>query len=260
MRVRGNLQPNVLDIEEHPRLKGYAMVKIRENIVPFAETDTNGTEVFGYEYDEYSMPVKFYSNLQHDIESAFDSWIATGKSLEFNDKSSEAVRISSESATRKAALEVFGVADMDVAMDEAKRIRAVVEKISPYADDATALEAPEIFPQWKAGEYVKEGERRYHPATKKLYKVKEGQSHTTQEDWPPNLTPAMWSVVALPDETGTADNPIEAARGMEYEYGKYYFDPEDGNTYLCKRENEIGTITLDHMPHELVLHYLVLVE
>ena len=49
--------------------------------------------------------------------------------------------------------------------------------------------------------------------------------------------------------------PFPAARGMEYEYGKYYLDPEDGKTYLCKRLNETGTIVLYYLPHELIGQY-----
>ena len=54
---------------------------------------------------------------------------------------------------------------------------------------------------------------------------------------------------------GTIDDPIPAARGMEYEYGKYYLDPEDKKTYLCKRLNETGTIVLYYLPHELIGQY-----
>lgn len=44
---------------------------------------------------------------------------------------------------------------------------------------------------------------------------------------------------------------------MEYEYGEYYLDPEDGKTYLCQRQGESGTVTLNYLPHELVLQYFV---
>lgn len=54
---------------------------------------------------------------------------------------------------------------------------------------------------------------------------------------------------------GTIDDPIPAARGMEYEYGKYYLDHEDGKTYLCKRLDETGTIVLQYLPHELIGNY-----
>ena len=49
--------------------------------------------------------------------------------------------------------------------------------------------------------------------------------------------------------------PFPAARGMEYEYGKYYHDPEDGKTYLCKRVEETGSIVLYYLPHELIGQY-----
>ena len=49
--------------------------------------------------------------------------------------------------------------------------------------------------------------------------------------------------------------PFPAARGMEYEYGKYYLDPEDGKTYLCKRGEETGSIVLYYLPHELIGQY-----
>ena len=54
---------------------------------------------------------------------------------------------------------------------------------------------------------------------------------------------------------GPIDNPILAARGMEYEYGKYYLDPEDEKTYLCKRGEETGSIVLYYLPHELIGQY-----
>lgn len=44
---------------------------------------------------------------------------------------------------------------------------------------------------------------------------------------------------------------------MEYEYGLYYFDPEDGKTYLCERTGEEsgGKIVLQYLPHELIGNY-----
>ena len=59
------------------------------------------------------------------------------------------------------------------------------------------------------------------------------------------------------DEDGSQEHPFTAARGMEYEYGKYYLDPEDSKTYLCKRtgEAEGGKVTLHYLPHELIGHY-----
>ena len=62
-------------------------------------------------------------------------------------------------------------------------------------------------------------------------------------------------VVINTSSPGTIDDPIPAARGMEYEYGKYYLDPEDEKTYLCKRGEETGSIVLYYLPHELIGQY-----
>ena len=60
---------------------------------------------------------------------------------------------------------------------------------------------------------------------------------------------------------GTQDDPIPASRGMEYEYGKYYLDGEDGKTYKCERTGEAagGKIVLQYLPHELVGNYFTAV-
>ena len=68
------------------------------------------------------------------------------------------------------------------------------------------------------------------------------------------------SVTGTMEDADAAKNtmlflPFPAARGMEYEYGKYYLDPEDQKTYLCKRLNETGTIVLYYLPHELIGQY-----
>ena len=69
-----------------------------------------------------------------------------------------------------------------------------------------------------------------------------------------NSNNAKWAVIDA-GHAGTIDNPIPAARGMEYEYGKYYLDPEDEKTYLCKRGEETGSIVLYYLPHELIGQY-----
>ena len=83
------------------------------------------------------------------------------------------------------------------------------------------------------------------------------------DDWePPVVEPE--EPVPVPDPEpepeqpeGAKDNPITASRGMTYQYGLYYYDPEDGKTYLCQRQGGSGTVTLNYLPHELVLQYFV---
>ena len=138
-------------------------------------------------------------------------------------------------------------------MATAYTMRTVIEDSVTTLDDETAATAPSLFTPWTVGEAVEAGDRRYYAP--RLYKAV--QAHTTQADWTPDITPALWAVVGDPGEAGTIDDPITAARGMEYEYGKYYFDPEDGKTYLCERigEAEGGKIILQYLPHELIGQY-----
>ena len=143
-------------------------------------------------------------------------------------------------------------------LSSAQKLRPVIETAMDKVDDNTALEAPQLSKIWKKGEYVNPGDRRYYVPTRKLYKVRDGQGHTTQADWTPDKTPALWAVVSK-GQTGTIDDPIDAARGMEYVYGLYYLDSEDGKLYLCQRIGEAagGTVVLQYLPHELVGHYFV---
>ena len=141
-------------------------------------------------------------------------------------------------------------------LQQAQTIRDSMDAAAIALTDEQAVKAPRIYPTWAAGLSVKAGDRLYYPGTDKLYKVV--QAHTTQADWTPDATPAMWAVIDK-RHAGTLDDPIPAARGMEYEYGKYYLDGEDGKTYLCHRTGEAagGTVVLQYMPHELVGHYFV---
>ena len=152
------------------------------------------------------------------------------------------------------------IAGQEATIAEARALRAVIETAVVSLDDETAATAPSLFKPWMTGEAVEPGDRRYYAPTGLLYKVREGQGHTTQEGWTPDLTPALWAVVGKLDEAGTLEDPITAVRGMEYEYGLYYKDPEDSKTYLCQWEGatEGSKIILQYLPHELVGQYFSL--
>lgn len=55
---------------------------------------------------------------------------------------------------------------------------------------------------------------------------------------------------------------IPAERGMEYVYGQYYSDPEDGGLYLCgvPGQESTGAVVLDYLPHEMVGLYFTKIE
>ena len=135
-------------------------------------------------------------------------------------------------------------------VEQAQAIRNSMDKVTGNLTDADAVAVADLFLPWVAGvDYAVGDCRRFSDA---LYKC--AQAHTSQTGWEPPNAPALWVVIDS-GHAGTIDNPIPAARGMEYEYGKYYLDPEDSKTYLCKRLNETGTIVLYYLPHELIGQY-----
>lgn len=89
---------------------------------------------------------------------------------------------------------------------KAHQLRAMIEKASVSLDDSDALEAVELFPAWQmdtaytAGIRVRYGE--------KLYRCE--QSHTSQADWTPPNTPALWTEVAKPGEIPIWKQPTGA--------------------------------------------------
>lgn len=141
--------------------------------------------------------------------------------------------------------------------DAALKVKPIYAKGAQTLSDADALTVKGIYPDWAAGEEVKTREKRNYNG--RLYRCR--QAHTTQADWTPDVTPDLWVILDEVNE-GTIDNPIPAVSGMEYTYGLYYLDPEDGNIYLCQRDGEEagGKITLYALPHNLVGNYFVLAE
>ena len=124
-------------------------------------------------------------------------------------------------------------------------------------DDQTALRMLEFYPEWNCliGQTVDKAEYKFQH-NGKLYKTIPA-NHTFQADWVPGI--GTESIYVRIDEAhdGTKYDPIPAERGMEYVYGLYYTDSEDGKLYLCQRTGEAagGTVVLQYLPHELVGHY-----
>ena len=171
------------------------------------------------------------------------------------------VKMGKPTESELSAATVTALVGQSITPRRAAELRPVIEAAAVSLSDGEAAKSPEFIIRWAdhIGETVAPGDRRSDTdadGVLRVYKVREGQGHTTQADWPPHLTPAMWVVVGV-THAGTQDDPIPAARGMEYEYGKYYLDSEDGKTYKCERIGEAagGKIVLQYLPHELVGQY-----
>lgn len=135
-------------------------------------------------------------------------------------------------------------------LEQAQEMRTSIDSVTGTMADADAAKSPMLFLPWEVDTAYAVGDRRRYDSN--VYKCL--QAHTSQADWAPPVVPALWVVINT-SSSGTIDEPIPASRGMEYEYGKYYLDPEDNKTYLCKRGSETGTIILQYLPHELIGHY-----
>lgn len=138
-------------------------------------------------------------------------------------------------------------------------IRSMVETATTLFDKV-ARSIPDLLATWEelldAGAPIQPGVCLTYNG--QVYRMVQPTEVTPQANQPPGGI-GMEAIYALIDKehAGTQADPIPAARNMEYTYGKYYRDPEDGKLYLCKRQGETdgGTIILQYLPHELIGHY-----
>ena len=162
------------------------------------------------------------------------------------------IKMGKPTESELSAATVTALVGQSITPQRAAELRPVIEAAATSLPDGEAATAVELFPAWAypvsyvVGNRVSDGG--------KLYKCQ--QAHTSQEDWKPSATPALWVVIDVA-HAGTQDDPIPASRGMEYTYGLYYLDSEDGKTYKCERTGEAagGKIVLQYLPHELVGQY-----
>lgn len=171
------------------------------------------------------------------------------------------IKMGKPTETENAVGAVVALTGAVVTVARAAELRPMIEAAAKSFTDAEAAKSPELVARWAdhIGEVVAPGDRMSdtdNDGILRVYRVNDGHGHTTQADWPPHSTPAMWTIIDL-EHAGTQDDPIPAARGMEYTYGLYYRDPEDTKLYLCERIGEAagGKIVLQYLPHELAGQY-----
>ena len=93
-----------------------------------------------------------------------------------------------------------------ISFEKARALRALIEKAAASLDDGDALEAVELFRFWRADTNYDADERiRYG---EKLYRCV--QAHTSQAEWTPDATPALWTEVAKPGEIPVWKQPTGA--------------------------------------------------
>lgn len=166
------------------------------------------------------------------------------------------IKMGKPTETENAKATVTALAGEPVTYARAVELRPIIEQAAVSLSDGEAASVPELITAWAYPVDYAEGDRRSYGG--KVHKCRQG--HTSQADWTPDKTPALWAVIDA-EHAGTQDDPIPASRGMEYEYGKYYLDSEDGKTYKCERTGEAagGKIVLQYLPHELTGQYFTAV-
>lgn len=162
------------------------------------------------------------------------------------------IKMGKPTETESAKATVTALVGEPVTYARAVKLRPIIEQAAVSLSDGEAASVPELITAWAYPVDYAEGDRRSYGG--KVCKCR--QAHTSQADWTPDKTPALWAVIDA-EHAGTQEDPIPAARGMEYEYGKYYLDSEDGKTYRCERigEQSGGKIVLQYLPHELIGNY-----
>lgn len=114
-------------------------------------------------------------------------------------------------------------------MSEAIRIRGVIEQAAQSLDDATALTAVTLYPQWAENTAYSTGFKVQR--NDRLYRCI--QAHTSLVGWEPENAASLWEQV---NEThaGTLEDPIPYEGNMALTAGLYY--TQDGVLYLCTRD------------------------
>ncbi len=116
--------------------------------------------------------------------------------------------------------------------EHAYKLRKLMHKAAVSLDDEDALEAVELFPVWQSGKaYAADDRIRYG---EKLYRCV--QAHTSQADWTPDATSALWTEVAKPGEIPVWKQPTGAQDA--YQTGdKVRYPDENGDVWVSTVDN-----------------------
>ena len=118
-----------------------------------------------------------------------------------------------------------------ITLQRARELRRMIEKASESLSDVDALEAVELYPAWATGTAYAVDQRIRHENL--LYRCV--QAHTSQLDWTPDQTPALWvrvSVEEFPEwvqPTGAHD-AYRIGDKVSYD-GKHWVCTSDYNVY-----------------------------
>lgn len=122
-----------------------------------------------------------------------------------------------------------------VARNKLARMKQLLYKASASLGDEDALEAVEFFPIWSGDgvQYEKGIRVRYED---ELYRCE--QSHTSQEDWTPDMVKALWTPVAEPGEIPVWVQPT-GTQDAYMMYDKVYYPNKGDTIYISDVDNNV---------------------
>lgn len=118
--------------------------------------------------------------------------------------------------------------------ERARQLRPIIEKAAESLTDEDALEAVELFPSWATGVSYTADERVSY--ADKLYRCV--QSHTSQADWTPDVTPALWTEVPKPGEIPVWKQPT-GAQDAYMTGDKVHYPTKDDPVYISTVDNNV---------------------
>lgn len=114
-------------------------------------------------------------------------------------------------------------------IENARKMRPIIEQAAQSLDDPTALTAIELYPAWKPGCNYFQGHKVQRNG--KLWRCI--QAHTSMVGWEPENAASLWEQI---NETHTGDlaDPIPYKGNMALSAGLHYI--QDGVIYRCIRD------------------------
>lgn len=118
--------------------------------------------------------------------------------------------------------------------EHAYKLRELMHKASASLTDEDAVEGIELFPVWAADTaYALDVRVRYN---EKLYKCV--QAHTSQSEWKPDATPALWTEVAKPGEIPVWRQPT-GAQDAYMAGDKVHYPTAEDAVYVSTVDNNV---------------------
>lgn len=118
--------------------------------------------------------------------------------------------------------------------DRARQLKPLIYKAAESLTDGDALDAVELFPAWAEGVTYAVGQRIQYGG--KLYKCV--QAHTSQADWTPDATPALWTEVAKPGEIPVWKQPT-GAQDAYMAGDKVHYPDAEGPVYVSTVDSNV---------------------